>query len=42
MFTEDGVGVRTVNNESRHVEGTVLGMASFHDEEFRKKLLQVN
>ena len=39
MFSENGVGVRTVDNESRHVEGIVLGMASFYDEEFRKKLL---
>ena len=29
MFTEDGVGARTVDNESRHVAGIVPGMASF-------------
>ena len=42
MFTGDSFGVRTVDNESRHAEGIVLGMASFYDEEFRKELLQIN
>lgn len=42
MFTGDSFGVRTVDNESRHAEGIVLGMVSFYDEDFRKELLQIN